>query len=108
MINNIQITGEPDTHPEHPVYDARQLSEGRIDISSLDVTAYNVEVFDLMKEEDRAKYGKLYVELTRLAKQGKIVITTKKMETLSRSDGSTGWFKILEWANFDTSKILGA
>lgn len=108
MIRNIQITGEADNHPERPVYDARQLAEGQVDVSSLDVTAYHIEVFDLMKAEDRAQYGTLYVKLTSLAKQGKIVITTKRTDILNRPDGSTGWFKILEWAEFDTSKIVGA
>lgn len=108
MIPNIQITGEPDAHPEKPVYDAGQLAAGKIDLSRLDVAEHCVRVFDMMSEEDRSAYGKLYVELCQLAKEGKILIVSNTREVLQNPDGSTGWFKYLEWTRFDTSKILGA
>jgi hypothetical protein len=62
----------------------------------------------MMSAEDRDAYGKLYVELCRLAKEGKIFIVSNTREVLQNPDKSTGWFKYLEWTRFDTSKILGA
>ena len=108
MIPNVQVTGDPDTHPEKPIYDAGQLAAGQIDLSKLDVAEHRVRVFNMMSEEDRDEYGKLYVELCQLAKEGKIFIVSNTREVLQNPDKSTGWFKYLEWTRFDTSKILGA
>ena len=48
MIPNVQIVGAADTHPEKPVFDARQLASGQIDLMQLPVKESHVEVFDLM------------------------------------------------------------
>lgn len=108
MIPNVQIDGEPDTHPEKPIHDAYQLATGQIDPSSLTVTAHNVRVFDLMDRNDRKEYEKLYVELMGKSRQGRIFIVGNTRETLVMPDGSTRWFKFLEWSEYDTSDILGA
>ena len=60
------------------------------------------------REDDRARYTKLYKDLAPLVKAGKVFMTVNSREVLTRSDGSTGWFKYLEWIEFDTSEILGA
>lgn len=108
MIRNIQIEGAPDSHPEKPVYDAHQLAAGKVDLSTLAITGHSVRVFDLMDADQRDEYEKLYVTLSDLSRQGKILISSNIREVLRRSDGSTGWFKCLEWTTFDTSSILGA
>lgn len=108
MIPNVQIVGAADTHPEKPVFDARQLASGQIDLMQLPIKESHVEVFDLMEKDDRARYTKLYKDLAPLVKAGKVFMTVNSREVLTRSDGSTGWFKYLEWIEFDTSEILGA
>ena len=107
MIRNVQITGAPDAHPEKPVYDAYDLASGNIDITKLRVKAHHVKVFDLMDEKDRESYEELYTDLLRRSIEGKIVISGNTRETLTKPDGSTGWYKYLEWSEFDTSEILG-
>jgi len=108
MIPNIQIMGTPDTHPEKPVHDAYELASGKLDFSKLKVKNHFVRVFDLMDSEQVNAYETLYVQLADQAKQGKIIVSCNTRETLTRSDGSTGWFKFVEWTEFDTSDILGA
>lgn len=108
MIPNVQINGDPDLHPEKPVFDARQLAQGQIDLMQLPVKESHVEVFDLMDKDERERYTKLYKELAPLVKAGKVFLTVNSREVLTRADGSTGWFKYLEWIEFDTSEILGA
>lgn len=108
MIPNVQCTGEEDTHPEKPVYDARQLADGQIDVTQLTVKASHVAVYDLMDEEQREAYAKLHTNLLALAKAGKVYVTVNSREILTRADGSTGWFRYLEWIEYDTSEILGA
>ena len=107
MIPNVQITGAPDTHPEKPIYDAAQLAARQIDLSKLDVSEHHVRVFNMMSKGDREAYESLYVNLCRQAKEGKILIVSNTREVLQNPDGSTGWFKYLEWTRFDTSNILG-
>lgn len=108
MIPTVQITGDPDMHPEHPVQDAYQLASGQVDLSKLRIKSHHTRVFDLMSAESRDEYDKLYVELSDKVRQGKILISGNTRETLTRPDGSTGWFKFVEWTEFDTSEILGA
>lgn len=108
MIPNIQIQGEPDAHPEKPVYDAGQLAAGKIDLDKLAVKDHHVKVFDLMDPDECKEYGRLYKDLCSKAKAGKIFIVANTREVLTRPDRSTGWFKYLEWTEFDTSNILGA
>ena len=108
MIPNVQINGDPDLHPEKPVFDARQLAQGQIDLMQLPVKESHVEGFDLMDKDERERYTKLYKELAPLVKAGKVFLTVNSREVLTRADGSTGWFKYLEWIEFDTSEILGA
>jgi hypothetical protein len=108
MIPTVQITGEPDLHPEKPVHDAYELASGQIDISKLKAKGHCARVFNLMIEEDRKKYEELYVELMNKAREGKILISSNVREVLHNSDGSTGWYKFIEWTEFDTSEILGA
>ena len=108
MIPNIQIQGDPDTHPEKPVHDAYELASGQLDVLNLNAKAHNARVFDLMSTDERTEYEKLYLELLKKSKEGKIYISSNTREVLTRPDGSTGWFKYLEWTEFDTSDILGA
>lgn len=108
MIPNIQIEGDLDLHPEKPVHDAYELATGAIDPSSLPVSSQHVRVYDLMNEDQRTAYEKLYVDLANKAKAGKVIVTSNTRETLVRPDGSTGWFKYMEWTELDTSEILGA
>jgi hypothetical protein len=108
MIKNVQITGDPDTHPEKKVHDAYELASGQIDITKLGIAEHHARVFDLMDADDRSEYEKLYIELLNASKEGKILISSNSREVLSRPDGSTGWFKYIEWTVFDTSDILGA
>ena len=109
MIQNVQIDGEPDKHPEKPVHDAYELATGQFDaLSKLPVKEHHVFVADLMDEGQRSEYEKLYLELMDKSKAGKIYIASNSREVLTRPDGSTGWFKYLEWLEFDTSEILGA
>ena len=108
MIPNVQIEGEPDTHPEKPVHDARELANGQVDLTTLTATRHNARVFDLMSPEDREEYSKLYLDLFNRSKEGKILISSNIREVLTRKDGSTGWYRLIEWTEFDTSEILGA
>lgn len=108
MIPNIHIHGEPDTHPERHVHDAYELATGKIDLSKLNVKEHHVRVFDLMDPKQREEYENLYVDLSMLVKKGCVLVSANTRETLSRTDGSTGWFKYLEWTEYDTSEILGA
>ena len=108
MIPNVQIQGDPDLHPEKPVFDARQLAQGQIDLMQLPLRESHVEVFDLMDASERVRYMKLYKELAPLVKAGKVFLTVNSREILTRSDGSTGWFKYMEWIEFDTTGIIGA
>ena len=108
MIPNVQITGAPDLHPEKPVHDARELASGQVDLSSLPVKGHSVRVFDLMDKDGRDEYEKLYVDLMNKSREGSILVSGNIRETLSRPDGSTGWFRLVEWTEFDTSSILGA
>ena len=108
MIRNVQIEGEPDSHPEKRMYDAYELATGQIDLTKLKAKSHSVKVFDMMSASDREEYEKLYVLLMNKSKEGKIIISSNTREVLSRSDGSTGWFKFIEWTEFDTSEILGA
>lgn len=108
MINNIQITGDPDTHPEKPVYDARSLALGQVDMTTLNILAHRVATFDLLNKEDVARYENLYKQLLDLAKSGKILISTNIREKMVLADGSNTWMRLLEWTEFDTSEIIGA
>lgn len=108
MIRNVQIEGEPDKHPEKRIYDAYELATGQIDLSKLKAKSHFVRVFDLMLEDDRNEYAQLYIELMNKSKEGRIIVSCNTREVLTRPDGSTGWFKFLEWTEFDTSEILGA
>lgn len=108
MIKNIQIEGEPDLHPERPIHDAYELANGQVDLSKLKVKEHCTRVFNLMSEEDRKTYEELYVKLMNKAREGKIIISSNTREVLHNPDGSTGWYKFLEWTEFDTSEILGA
>ena len=56
MIPTVQITGEPDLHPEKPVHDAYELAYGQIDIIKLKDKENCARFFNLMIEEDRKKY----------------------------------------------------
>jgi hypothetical protein len=108
MIPTIQIVGEPDLHPERPIHDAHELSTGQIDINKLKAKNHCTRVFDLMSKDERQEYESLYVELLNKSREGKILVSSNTREVLQRPDGSTGWFKFLEWTEFDTSEILGA
>lgn len=108
MIPNIQIKGEPDTHPEKTIHDAYELANGQIDLSKLDIKDHCVRVFNMMSEDDRKAYEKLYKELHVKSKEGRILISSNTRETLHNPDGSTGWYRYLEWTEFDTTGILGA
>lgn len=108
MIPNIQISGAPDPHPEKPVYDASELAAGKVDLTGLAVTKHQVKVFNLMDDLERKNYEELYLDLIQKSKAGKILISSNVRETLHNSDGSTGWYKFIEWTEFDTSEILGA
>lgn len=108
MIPNVQITGAPDLHPEKPVHDARELASGKVDLLKLPVAGHSTRVFDLMDQAEREEYDKLYIDLMNKSREGKIIISSNSREVLQRPDGSTGWFKFLEWTEFDTSEILGA
>ena len=108
MIKNIQISGEPDTHPEKPVHDAYELASGQVDLSSLNIKGHHVEIFDMMDADGKRAYEDLYSTLLAKSKEGKIIVNSNVREVLTRADGSTGWYKYLEWTEFDTSEILGA
>lgn len=108
MIRTVQIEGAPDTHPERRVPDASDLAEGRLDPSSLKVKAQHTMVFDMMDEGQRGEYEKLYVVLMEDVKAGKATVCANDRSVLSRKDGSTGWFRYLEWLEYDTSGIIGA
>lgn len=108
MIKTVQIEGAPDMHPEHPVHDAADLASGKIDMLSLPVSKHHVEVFDMMDQDARCKYESLYSDLASLVKAGKAYVLSNSRSVLSRPDGSTGWYKYVEWTEFDTTGILGA
>lgn len=108
MIPTVQIKGEPDSHPEKPVYDARELAAGQVDLSGLQIKAHNTRVFNLMDTQQCKDYEILYMQLMTKAREGKILISSNIREVLQNKDGSTGWYKLLEWTEFDTSEILGA
>lgn len=108
MIPNVQIQGEPDPHPEKPVHDAYELASGQVDVLKLKAKEHHAKVFNLMVDSERSEYEKLYLELLNKSKEGKIYISSNIKEILTMPDGSTGWFKYLEWTEFDTSEILGA
>ena len=107
MIHNIQIEGTPDTHPERPIYDAKELADGKL-ADILHVKSHHTEVFDVMNPDDRANYDRLYVELSDYSKKGSVYVISNRMETLTRDDGSTGWFRYVEWIEYDISEVLGA
>lgn len=107
MIPTVQITGAPDTHPEKPIHDAYELAAGQVDLSKLAIRKHNARVFDLMNAEERVAYEDLYLKLLNKSKEGKILISSNTREVLQKPDGSTGWFKFIEWTEFDTSEILG-
>lgn len=108
MIKTVQIDGEPDTHPEHPIHDASDLASGKVDLFQLPVSKHHVEVFDMMDCDSRSRYESLYSELAAMVKAGKAFVLSNSRSVLSRPDGSTGWYKYVEWTEFDTSGILGA
>lgn len=108
MIPNIQITGEPDPHQEKPIHDAYELASGQVDLNKLKIKEHCVRVFNLMSEEDQREYEKLYITLINKSREGRIIISSNTREVLHNPDGSTGWYKFIEWTEFDTSEILGA
>ena len=66
----------------------------------VEISAYKTEIFDMHVAKDRAAYNKRMLELSRGVQVGTVRLLAHDRQTLSRKDGSSGWFGYLEWMEY--------
>lgn len=82
---------------------ATELKEGELKEEfgrTVKLSGYHTEIFDMHSAKDRKAYSKLMMDLTLRIQVGKVRILFNDRKTMTRKDGSTGWFVFLEWMEF--------
>lgn len=74
----------------------------------VEISAYRTEMFDMHVAKDRAAYNKRMLELSRGAQIGTVRILAHDRQILSRKDGSSGWFRYLEWMEYSRKDDVNA
>lgn len=64
------------------------------------ISAYKTEIFDMHDPKARASYAKRMLDLSRKAQLGTVRVLVHDRQTLTRKDGSMGWFGYLEWMEY--------
>ena len=77
----------------------KKIKYGRV----VKISGYKTEVFDMHIPKERSAYTKRMLDLARRAQVGTVRILVHDRQTLSRKDGSTGWFAYLEWMEYKRS-----
>lgn len=76
--------------------EARALGKEPVSIKS-----YRVEVFDMHSADDRGRYARTMSEIFPRVVSGECVVWKNELQTMTRPDGSTGWMRYLEWADYE-------
>jgi len=66
----------------------------------VEISKYRTEIFDMHAAKDRTAYNRRMLDLSKRAQLGTVRILVHDRQTLSRKDGSTGWFGYLEWMEY--------
>lgn len=66
----------------------------------VEISEYRTEIFDMHVAKDRTAYNRRMLDLSKRAQLGTVRILVHDRQTLSRKDGSTGWFGYLEWMEY--------
>lgn len=74
-----------------------KLKSGRI----VRLSGYETRIFDMHDAKQRKKYSDLMLDLTVRQQTRKVQILVDDRQVMTRKDGTTGWFRYLEWMEFD-------
>lgn len=80
-----------------------RLNSGRV----VKLTGYETKVFDMHDTKQRAAYSKLMLDLTVRQQTRRVQILADDRQVMTRKDGTTGWFRYLEWMEFDWAEEKG-
>ena len=70
--------------------------QGRI----VKISGYHTEVFDMHVAKERNAYNRRMLDLSKRAQLGTVRLLVHDRQTMSRKDGSSGWFGYLEWMEY--------
>ena len=91
--------------PVAPTYDEIRAGKDMLKYQKapVEVSTYDVEVFDMASAEDRKRYCDLMLKIAKLVQASQAVIWRNDLQVLQKKDG-TGWFRYLEWSRYALSK----
>lgn len=84
--------------------DASDLSAGDARLDSgrvVRLSGYETRIFDMHDTKQRAAYSRLMRDLAVRQQTGRVRMLVDDRQVMTRKDGTTGWFRYLEWMEFD-------
>jgi len=88
-----------------PTYDEIRAGKDMLKYQKapVEVSTYDVDVFDMSSADDRKRYCELMLKVAKLVQAQQAVIWRNDLQVLQKKDG-TGWFRYLEWSRYALSK----
>lgn len=80
-----------------------RLNAGKV----VKLTGYETKVFDMHDAKQRAAYSKLMLDLSLRMQTRRAQVLANDKQVMTRKDGTTGWFRYLEWMEFDWAEEQG-
>lgn len=67
------------------------------------LTGYETRIFDMHDAKARKEYSKLMLDLAVRQQMRTVNVLVDDRQVMTRKDGTTGWFRYLEWMEYDLS-----
>lgn len=77
------------------------LEAGRI----VKLTGYETRIFDMHDSKQRNAYSKLMLDLMVRQQARRVSLLVDDRQVMTRKDGTSGWFRYLEWMEFDWADV---
>lgn len=72
------------------------------------ISGYETRIFDMHDSKARASYAKLMRDLSTRIQMASVRILVNDRQIMTRKDGTTGWFRYLEWMEFERAEADGS
>ena len=109
---NSWIPSVPDGWFQEDVQPSRRdvlvgLEAMRLGKLPVEVSSYNVEVFDMSVDADRKRYCEIMSDLLKKVQASQCVVWKNELQVLQTASG-TGWHRYLEWSEYSVSDKAAA
>ena len=84
--------------------DPKELQDGedrRVAGKIVRLSGYETRIFDMHDSKSRKAYSALMLDLSVRQQTRQVHILVNDRQVMTRKDGTTGWFRYIEWMEYD-------